>query len=477
MLHQLIIKLNKFTLQKRTSTFAGIILCLMVVFNSCKKAVEIDEPVNTITTYGAFSTEATATSAVTAIYSNLINTGSISKFGNGIITAWVGLSSDELSRLNSGGDILEFKQNNLLPTNQNCYINFWSAAYFSIYQTNACIEALQNSVSISADNKARLIGECKFLRAYVYFYLVNLWGDIPMPLTSDWRQTVSISRTSKDLVYKQIIEDLKEAQNVLPQDYSVSGGERIRANKFAATALLSRVHLYQKDWVNAELLATSVIDKTSLFNLNSNLNDVYLKNSDESILQMQPGNTAFPFAVTEQYFMTGSSLYHLTNELLGAFETGDQRRIKWVSSRVVSGTTYYHPAKYKVRQGTAGGNLAEYYMVLRLAEQYLIRAEARAQQNKVGLSQDDLNVIRSRAGLTATIANDQASLLLAIEHERQIELFAEWAHRWFDLVRTERATAVLGPIKGTNWQATDVLFPIPQTERLNNILLTQNPGY
>jgi starch-binding outer membrane protein, SusD/RagB family len=122
---------------------------------------------------------------------------------------------------------------------------------------------------------------------------------------------------------------------------------------------------------------------------------------------------------------------------------------------------------------------AEYSTLLRLAEQYLIRSEARAQQNNIAGAQQDINVIRARAGLTATTANDKASLLMAIEQERKVELFTEHGHRWLDLKRTGRAEVILAPIKGSNWQPTDVLYPIPQYQILNDPAMNnaQNPGY
>jgi hypothetical protein len=114
--------------------------------------------------------------------------------------------------------------------------------------------------------------------------------------------------------------------------------------------------------------------------------------------------------------------------------------------------------------------------VLRLAEQYLIRAEARTQQNNIAGAQADVNVIRHRAGLGDTPANDKESLLTAIDQERKHELFNEWGHRWLDLKRTGRADAVLSAIK-PQWKPTAVLFPIPESEIINNPALKQNPGY
>jgi starch-binding outer membrane protein, SusD/RagB family len=445
---------------------------------SCKKTVEIDQPVNSITTEGAFSTDATANAAVAGIYSNLINTGSNPKFASGGITLYCGLSSDELARLSiTGTSFGELQQNALLPNNGVISAQFWTPAYFAIYQTNVCLEGLAQSETITPALKSRLIGECKFLRAFSYFYLTNLWGDIPLSLTSDWRKTYLMPRTNRSEVYMQIISDLQQAQSSLPEDYSFTTDERIRATKYAATAMLARVYLFQQKWAEAETAASLVINNTTLYNLVSDLNSVYLRNSQEAILQFQPTNKVLPWAVVEQYVITRPLIWYLTNDLLSAFEANDQRKLNWTKTKLVSGTTYYYPYKYKISQGTANATPAEYYMVLRLAEQYLIRAEARAHLNKFAESQSDLNAIRSRAGLPNTTATDQASLLAAVEHERQVELFAEWGHRWFDLIRTNRATAVLAPIKGSSWQATDVLYPVPFSEMQRDPSLTQNPGY
>jgi hypothetical protein len=120
-------------------------------------------------------------------------------------------------------------------------------------------------------------------------------------------------------------------------------------------------------------------------------------------------------------------------------------------------------------------------MVFRLAEQYLIRAEARAQQGNVSGSQSDLNAIRTRAGLPNTTANDKASLLTAIQHERQVEMFTEWGHRWFDLKRTgtiDAVMSVIAPAKGGGaWNSNKALLPLPLGDLQADQNLTQNPGY
>jgi len=126
--------------------------------------------------------------------------------------------------------------------------------------------------------------------------------------------------------------------------------------------------------------------------------------------------------------------------------------------------------------------MTEYTMVLRLAEQYLIRAEARAQQNNLSAAQSDLNVIRTRAALSPTTANTQSTLLTAILHERQVELFSEWGHRWFDIKRTGNVDAVMGnggacAAKGGVWNTNWQLYPIIQLQLQLNPALVQNSGY
>ena len=116
-------------------------------------------------------------------------------------------------------------------------------------------------------------------------------------------------------------------------------------------------------------------------------------------------------------------------------------------------------------------------MVFRLAEIYLIRAEAAMNLNKFSDAKADINIVRIRAGLSNILANDLSSLKLAIEQERRAEFFCEWGHRWYDIKRTGRANTILSPLKGATWQSTDTLWPIPQQEINLNPSLSQNQGY
>jgi len=166
---------------------------------------------------------------------------------------------------------------------------------------------------------------------------------------------------------------------------------------------------------------------------------------------------------------------------MGAFEPGDNRLADWVGVDTSGGMTYYYPYKYKVGYG---GGTPEYLTVLRLAEQYLIRAEARAEQKNItgpSGALADLDAIRMRAGLGAyTGPTDQASVLALILHERQVELFTEWGHRWMDLIRTGNITAVMDsvePTKGGTWTSELALDPLPNLDIASDPNLTQNPGY
>jgi hypothetical protein len=167
----------------------------------------------------------------------------------------------------------------------------------------------------------------------------------------------------------------------------------------------------------------------------------------------------------------------MSPQLLASFEPGDLRMSNWVGVDSSTGTKYYYPFKYKV---ATGSTLTEYSMVIRLAEMFLIRAEARAWQNNITGGQADLNVIRARAGLPATTASTRQDLIDAILHERQVELFTEWGHRWLDLKRTGTIDQVMNIVtlqKGGSWVSNQQLYPIPAKEIQNNPNLSQNPGY
>lgn len=447
-----------------------ILTALMLIsLTSCKKFVEIAPPKNQVTNEKVFADSASANSAVIGIYVNMYQTVGLT-FGSGGLTLNPGLSADELAQSASDDNVAQIFSNRISPNNTN-NSSLWSNAYKYIYDVNACIEGLNASTQLSPTFKMKFIAEARQLRAFLYFNLVNLYGPVPLQRTTDYQVNRSTGRASTDSIYVQVISDAKFAQANLPVNTTAE-----RANYYAATALLAKAELYLKNYVEAEKEATKIITSGS-FTLEQDLSNVFLATSKEIIWKMVPFVPGY--ATWEGYYFvpaTASAVprYPMTNSLYTSFETGDQRKTKWINVKTVKGVTYPYPYKYKVGRTTTA--ITENYAIFRLAEQYLIRAEARANQGNIEGAKDDINLIRKRAGLTNTAANDKASMLLAIEKERQVELFCEWGNRWFDLQRTGRADAVLSLVK-PNWNHNAILYPIPQTEITRNQALVQNPGY
>jgi starch-binding outer membrane protein, SusD/RagB family len=160
---------------------------------------------------------------------------------------------------------------------------------------------------------------------------------------------------------------------------------------------------------------------------------------------------------------------------MNAFETGDLRKALWTKKVTTKNESWYHAYKYKLTTNT--GTSAEYTILFRLAEMYLIRAESNAKLNHLEEAKEDLNKIRNRAGLTNTNAVTQEEVLTAIAKERRLEFFTEQGHRFFDLKRTGKADEVLSLAK-PNWNSNHIVLPLPENELLlNENLLPQNTGY
>ena len=453
---------------------AGCLLTVCLALFSCKKFVTADLPIDKVTAATVFESDETATAAVLGIYSQMMSTAPF--LFSGGTTVYGGLSADEFYVTSASAvEDAEFERNSIQPGNGTLWGNFWVRAYRHIYQANACIEKLPLSTALSPAVRIRLLGEAQFIRAFCYFYLVNFFGDVPLVLSTTYETTAMQPRNSVDEVYNQILTDLTAAKAALPAAYATS--ERIRPNKWAAALLLARVKLYRNDWAGAEAEASEVVS-SGVYSLVANLNSVFLAGSTEAVWQLMPVESGFN--TTEARYVTVSTTtttpptYALTASLLNAFEAGDARKAAWVGVKMSNGQPYNYAFKYKVRN--IGLPVTEYYMALRYAEAYLIRAEARTRLNSLNAALADLNVIRARAGLTAASASTAAGLLSAIEKERRIEFMAEWAHRWFDLKRTNRADPVLAAQKPV-WQASRALFPVPLSELLRNPALVQNPGY
>jgi hypothetical protein len=482
-----------------------------VLMNSyCKKLVETEPPSGSLSDVTVYSSDATAIAAINGIY---INMNAAPFQGRNSVGLLAGLSADELT-LYSGvtdANFLGYYYNALSQTSGvvPSGTDSWSPLYYSIHQCNAALEKLETTNSLTNSIKSQLIGEVKFLRAFFYFYLVNLFGDVPLVLTTDSETNISLARSSQAEVYQQIISDLIESEANLSKSFlngtlvSISD-ERVRPTKWAAKALLARVYLYLKEWEKAEAIATAVIDNKVLFDLVP-LNDVFVKNSKEAIWQLQPTEINYNTIDAQVLIIpqTGpnasNNSFVVSDFLLNSFETDDLRSKygNWVDTTIYKLTsslndTAVYVNKYKlnlkdstITSTTGITNMKEYFMMLRLGEQYLIRAEARAELGNLSGSIEDLNTIRGRAFSPAkpTTATDKTSLLIAIFNERQVELFAEWGHRWLDLKRTNKVNEIMSDVtprkaNGASWQSYQQWYPLPRVTDLERAMnLVQNEGY
>ncbi len=443
----------------------------LLLLASCRKLIEVKLPVNQITSEAVFKSDATATSAMLGIYTEMMS--SPEAYSSGYLTYYGGLCSDELLPFLPGTRD-EFAANQIAATNEVLLYGFWQPAYRHIYSCNAIIENLPGSTSINQAVKNSLLGEAYFVRAFCIYQLYSLFGEIPLILHTRFQENQLQKRAATQQILDQLVADLLEAKKLLNSAY-VSAG-RVRPNLFAASALLTRVLALRGEWASVEAESNGIIS-SSLYSLGAKPQDVFLKQSQETIWQLLPVESLLSSWEANQFLPAspGASIgYYVRTELLQSFEPGDARRTAWIDSTQIAGSWYRYPAKYKALYGTPQ---TENYVVLRLAEIYLLRAEARARLNNIAGASSDLNKIRQRSSLMPVGMLDQGSLLEAIANERRKELMFEWGHRWVDLKRTGKATQVLATIKGSTWQSTDVLWPIPQAEINLNPFLTQNPGY
>jgi hypothetical protein len=488
----------KLTIKNNITTIGILLLVILSSLPSCKKLIAIDAPYTSINQENVYASNSAAISVLTGIYSDMSNTGPFSGFGS--IGFYGGLSADEFTLYSgvSEANLHAYYQNKLKVLNPSNTFGSenWAPIYNFIFRSNAAIAGLEVSNTLTPAVKQQLLGEAEFLRALYYFYLVNLYGNVPLVLSTDYKTNSTLSRATKAQVYQQIIADLKSSQSLMSVNFlnaTLTGSttERVRPTKWAATALLARVYLYYgyltgdaTNFQDAITQSTTVINNTGLFSLDT-LNGAFLKNSSEAIWQLQPINFGYNTLDGQLYnilsvgptdYNYGGNPVYLSNNLLNAFEPGDQRRTNWVDSVAVNGTTYYYPYKYKNFQPNSP--VTEYLMILRLGEQYLIRAEAEAKIGS-GNALADMNLIRNRAGLP-NYSVGGTGLLQAIMHERQIELFSEFGHRWLDLKRIGAVDSVMvkiSPQKGSAWNSYQQLYPIPLSDIERDQKLVQNPGY
>lgn len=425
----------------------------------------------------------------------------------------------------SASDVLSLQQiDDFTLTPENSTLEeLWKASYEGINRANYMYQYKEKNLAgetVTFAGKDALYGEVYFLRAYYYFNLVKLFGDVPM--FTDYRlgltDSKTLSRSPKADVYAQIEKDLNAAISVLPNTQSQKG----RITKYAAQAMLGKVLLYEGKYDAAAAMLENVISSNA-FSLVSDFASMFLasgENGPESVFEIQysnispyynwggttrgqgnlsvqqcgirglNGSSAMPYAA-------GWSTNLPTAELASAYTTGDQRKaatildIEAYKTANPSFTITYQVAPYKntglynqkylPRKGETSGQVELNYLnnfrTIRYADVLLMAAEAfnRAATPNDTKAQLYLNKVRRRAFMVTDASKDITStgttLKQAIWDERRLE-FAMEGDRFYDLVRTGQAAAKLkGFITGKH-----ELFPIPQRE-VEISGLTQNPNY
>jgi len=354
----------------------------------------------------------------------------------------------------------------------------WGAIYNTVYIANFILERLPEVQGVSTSQRNQVMGTAHFLRGYAYFIALYSFGRVPEVVTTDIETNRNIPRAGEDEILNLILEDYNQALIRLPAQ-PVNAGF---AGEFAARAALAKLHLYLGNWAEAEEFATDVIDSDQ-YELEPEFETLVLEDfTIEAILEMgytladDPG-TSGNFGLNNLF--VGRREIIPSNQVVVALfssESGDRSSSMSFNLENLNGTDNgWSVAKY----GTADADNNN-VVVLRLGEMYLIRAEARAQLDKVtGLNsaQEDINMLRERANAPLVTSVSKSQMLRLIEEERRYELAFE-GHRWYDLVRTGRASQVM-PAFSVNWRDDYEVWPIPQREIQNNPALVgdQNPGY
>jgi len=273
--------------------------------------------------------------------------------------------------------------------------------------------------------------------------------------------TKGIRRSTLAETYAQVFSDLQTSATLLAETTN-----RYRATRKTAWALLSRYYLYQQKWDSAIFYSTRLIDDATNYKLLKPYSAFFANNAlatAESIFEISYSatNTNGHRNYWQPPANGGTRQWAPNDALVSLLNAGGNRNtaIAVTNQGLWYGNFYYRsPA-------------TDPAYILRIAEQFLIRAEARAQRNELEEALTDLNAVRDRAGLTASTVTTQSEILLAIENERRLE-FAFEPHRWYDLVRTGRAATVLGVTDEKRY-----LLPIPIAEINADASLEQNPGY
>ncbi len=439
---------------------------------SCENLVEVDHPANQIGTEQVFEDLQTAHAALAGLYAGLRDQSLITGGSYYGVGALLGSYADDLDcYFYDQNGVVDISNNQQQKTNSNIE-TIWNTAYQQVYYANSIIYGAEHSTALAEGDKNRIRGEALLVRSLIYFYLQQIFGDIPYTASLDYEYNRKLNKTGAATVLEQLKSDLEEAISLLPDDYRDT--ERIYPNRKAAQLLLARIYLLQQEWPLAEQAAKSIM-QSPLYQFQPDLDEVFHSSGTHILWQLKPQNSGDAVPDASFYYFTGSTpnSFVLSQDLLHTFAENDLRKTHWMALETFEGQRWYRPCKYK---NLPGDNTNEYAVVFRLEEVYFIMAEALARQNRLDEALPYLNATRQRAGLTALASLTGEAFNSELLAEKRREFFAESGLRFLDLKRWGRLND-LSAVK-PNWQDYKQLWPLPQKELLLNINLSpQNPGY
>ncbi|WP_316751130.1 RagB/SusD family nutrient uptake outer membrane protein [Pedobacter gandavensis] len=444
---------------------------LLLLVASCKDLLD-PKPLLYVAEENSIVNKKSADAALIGTYSAL---GQNSYQGN-TFRYIVNLADDNLRWVGNSPSNREFDVHDVFATNTSISA-LWGALYSTINSSNNIIESVPkvNDQTFQQADRNAAIGEAYFIRALAYFDLVRLWGNAPIITTSTRNPNSAdgIGNSTPAQLYKQVGEDLEAAQNLLPASPAVLN--RNRASIYAVYALKSRLFLYLGQWQQALDYADLVIKESVKFSLVPSYSAFFnAKNTTESIFEID-------YTINNKNSWAGnwfaSNLTGGTREFLPTDEFialvrgpygGDRKSLLLDINTPPKGIITYGNMNFKISTGE------NQVYALRIAELYLIRAEAKAELNRIPEAVEDIRIIRLRAKAKDDDLNglsDKNEVIAKVLQERRLELAYE-SQRWFDLIRRGLALKVLG-ISDVN----KLLYPIPKQELLVDPALKQNPGY
>ncbi len=478
-------------------------ILLVAAFFSIAACDTLDQvPVSAISDANFYNTASDAEAAILGVYDNLQWF-----ISNNYIIPFTG-KSDE-SDVVRGGNWT--RDERFLSTPNDGHIrDTWGAIYSAIGRAN---DVIANVPGISDENfteeaENRIMGEAYFIRGFLHFQLVIRYGAVPyiMEAFISPNQEYQPSRDEVSVVYENIIADLKLAKSLMPADPSL----KVRANKWAAAGILAKVYLQRNNSGDRELALAEINEVLAVPQYSlvpaSNYADLFAPGkqaTSETIFEVSFGPAGLDGTAYDNEFVPSQNFrVQPEMKIINAFKADSALVVAngGVEVRMAAALEHYYPIKnenglciltcdprneyfidkYTVDDWKKTSERAQLHpsvVVLRLADLILLKAEILTEQNELAGAIDLLNQIRTRVNLPTTTATTQDELRLAIENERYLELAFE-GHRFWDLVRTDRAIEVInnrGQYKPTE---DKLLWPIPQADiDQNPNLLPQNPGY